>query len=299
MKGALAALVVLAFAAPPGQAARAAAPSSARVVSLRAPSSPRVRLPGGTFMMGSVWADLMYAFALCRKELHGAHCESMQAQRLFRAELNAHPVTLSPFEIDRTEVSVGAYARCVSAGACAPAGFTPGDPRFDRPELPVTFVRWEDAVAYCAWDGGRLPTEAEWEFAARGPSSRTFPWGSFYNSRVCNHGAFSSDETDGIDGFVGLSPVGSFPDGRTPEGLFDMAGNVSEWVADFFSVDEASGEGYSTDPQTNPTGTATSGPHVIRGGSYVDGAAWMRTTHRAFNAIGRAPQVGFRCARGV
>jgi sulfatase modifying factor 1 len=213
----------------------------------------------------------------------------------FLNEEPAHMVSLSPYAIDQTEVRVVDYGRCVSAGVCSPPGFTPGDLRFDRPDLPVSQVRWEDASTYCGWAGGRLPTEAEWELAARGTSSREYPWGETYNPHLCNHGAFAVDETDGSDGFVGLSPVGSFRDGATPEGLVDMAGNVAEWVLDYYEPDEH-GLGYPNASQHNPKGPPTGVGHVIRGGSYLLGTAWMRSAWRSTTPLLARPDVGFRCA---
>jgi formylglycine-generating enzyme required for sulfatase activity len=255
----------------------------------------RVWVAGGSFTMGSSPSDLEQAMAACRREVLGIICDRTVA--LFMAEAPAHEVSLSPYEIDRREVRVDEYLRCVSAGPCAAPSSLPGDPRFARPSLPVTHVRWDDASAYCAWAGGRLPTEAEWEFAARGPSSRTYPWGELYNPRICNHGALADDDTDGTDGFFGLAPVASFPDGATPLGIVDMAGNAAEWVSDYYDIpDPETGFGYPRASQINPTGPTTGIFHVVRGGSYVDGAAWMRAASRRNSDSTGSPTVGFRCA---
>ena len=263
---------------------------------LRPAVGGRVWITGGSFLMGSSQADLERAMATCRRELLGALCER-RPRFEFLAEGPAHEVSLSSFEIDRREVRVDEYLRCVSAGACAAPSFSPGDARFDRPSFPVTHVRWEDASAYCAWTGARLPTEAEWEFAARGASSRPYPWGELYDPRLCNHGALAPDDTDGTDGFLGLAPVASFPDGATPLGIVDMAGNAAEWVSDYYSeVDPETGFGYPHASQINPTGPTTGILHVIRGGSYRDGAAWMRTASRRPPDSSKIfPAVGFRC----
>jgi formylglycine-generating enzyme required for sulfatase activity len=259
----------------------------------------RVWIAGGSFTMGSSPADLEQAMAECRREVLGILCDERGVLELFQAEAPTHEVSLSPYEIDRREVRVDEYLRCVSAGACAAPRFSPDDSRFDRPSLPVTHVRWDDASAYCAWSGGRLPTEAEWEFAARGPSSRTYAWGELYNPRLCNHGALAPDDTDGTDGFFGLAPVASFPDGATPLGIVDLAGNAAEWVSDYYDIDKETGFGYPHASQVNPTGPASGALHVVRGGSYVDGAAWMRAASRRPADSTGSPTVGFRCANAT
>jgi formylglycine-generating enzyme required for sulfatase activity len=273
---------------------------AAGIVALRPPLERRVRIAGGKYVMGSTASEMVRAVKLCEHEPWGARCGGPRDEvgPWIRAEGNAHEVTLNDFEVDRTEVTVQRYGRCVAAGACAPPAFPSGDARYDRPELPVTHVRWEDAVAYCTFIGGRLPTEAEWEHAARGRAGHTFPWGDLYNAHLANHGAWADDPTDGRDGFVGLAPVGSFPDGATATGLLDMAGNAAEWVFDFYDRDDE-GYGYGRGAVVNPKGPPY-GPfgHVIRGGSFRDAAHWLRTAaRRAFPYSSR--EIGFRCAYDV
>ena len=260
--------------------------------------------------MGSSQADLSNALALCRQEVFRARCDREGTGLLLLAEYHPHEVLLSSFEIDRTEVSVGDYARCVATGSCAATAFPPGDPRFDNPVFPVTHVRWEDATLYCTWAGGRLPTEAEWEFTARGAAERIFPWGNIYNPHLANHGALAPEETDATDGYEGLAPVTAFADGATPEGVLNLAGNAAEWVADFYDLDP-NGVGYpDVKPQVNPKGPLTGGYHAVRGGSYTGwnvlgpsgpqhaaGAVWLRGAARSMRASVRAADVGFRCAR--
>jgi formylglycine-generating enzyme required for sulfatase activity len=272
------------------------------VHALRVPQRLWVRVPGGTFVMGSSPTEMVRATQACRREILRSRCEEpiLQTSGIvgsFRSEVPAHDVTVSTFEIDRTEVPVAAYARCVASGVCASPSYTPGDPRFDRPELPVSHVRWEDAATYCQWARARLPTEAEWEYAARGNTGRDWPWGAFYNPHLANHGAYAPDETDGTDGYLGLAPVEAFSDGATPLGVLQMSGNVAEWVFDWWDIDENGFGGYETKPQTNPTGAKHGIGHVVRGGSYVQGQAWIRAAARGTPALLRSANVGFRCAK--
>jgi formylglycine-generating enzyme required for sulfatase activity len=280
------------------------------VLVLKVPSPSRVHIPAGRFTMGSEPTDMQRALALCRREVDRQSCDIPGVSQIFRSEGHAHEVVISAFEMDRTEVTVGAYARCTAVGVCRAPGFTPGDRRFDRADLPVVMVSWDDAATYCKWSGGRLPTEAEWEFAARGPTAREYPWGAFYNPHLCNHGSFSgTDETDASDGFAGLAPVGSFPDGATPLGLLDMAGNAAEWVDGRLALDDEL-FGYPAAAQVNPSGVPEGFqvlplPHVARGGSFMDGAAWMRGAARGGSRkwegeapLQRSVSIGFRCAYG-
>ncbi len=241
-------------------------------------------------------SDLDRVMDLCRKEVRGTELTCERLAQEFRDELPRHEVFLSPFSIDQREVRVDEYARCVSAGACTAPRFTPGDGRYDRPDLPVTNVAWDDAAAYCAWAGGRLPTEAEWEFAARGTAGRDFPWGDVYNPSLCNHGSVANDETNADDGFVGLAPVGSFPDGATPDGILDLAGNAAEWVSDYYERPTEPGAGYPSGSQVNPTGPSSGALHVVRGGSFVNGAIWMRAAWRGSTELVSSYDIGFRCA---
>jgi formylglycine-generating enzyme required for sulfatase activity len=274
--------------------------AAAGIVVLRPSLERRVRIAGGKFVMGSTASEMDRAIKLCQREPLGARCDGMRADvgPLIRAEGHAHEVTLADFEIDRTEVPVRRYARCVAAGACSPASFPSGDARSDQPELPVTHVRWGDASAYCTWIGGHLPTEAEWEHAARGRAGHTIPGGDLDNPHLTNPGAWSDEPSDARDGFVGLAPVGSFPDGATASGLLDMAGNAAEWVADWYDRDD-DGYGYSRGAQVNPKGPPFGQMgHVVRGGSYREAAHWLRTAaRRAWPFASR--EIGFRCAYDV
>ncbi len=270
--------------------------SVSAVVTLRVPQAGRVRVPGATFMMGSTPEEMVVATHLCRREVPPKRCEDIAAD--LRLEGWAHNVTLSTYEIDRTEVTVGAYARCVDAGYCAPSGLAIADARFGRPDLPVVMVKKSDADDYCHFVNGRLPTEAEWEYAARGPTRRRFPWGNLYNAHLCNHGTIGATSEDATDGYEGLAPVGSFPDGAGPFGTLDQAGNAEEWVADTFDGITPDGFGYEPADVKNPKNT-TGDRSIVRGGSWDHGALWQRSTMRHISITLRSATVGFRCAYDV
>lgn len=270
---------------------------AAAVVALRSPGPDQIFIPASTFTMGSREPDLDQVIALCKKEIRlEEYCD-----KVFMTELEAHEVMLSAYAIDRTEVTVRAYRRCVEMGRCAEPPYGSGGQRFDRPEYPVTLVTWSDADSYCRFAGGRLPTEAEWERAARGRTGREFPWGSLYNEHLSNHGALGLDNgllgvenTDDGDGFLELAPVGSFPAGRTPDGIDDLAGNVEEWVSD--AVDDIFNLRYAAVSEVNPKGGSVGLFRAVRGGSYQAGAAWLRGATRSFRpGTERQPYRGFRC----
>lgn len=287
----------------PAPAARAPAEG---IVALKEPLERRVRISGGKFVMGSTAAEVQRGRELCFQEPAGArYCQDdSEEYRLMFSEQRPHEVTVRDIDLDRTEVSVARYRRCVAAGACSPPGFVAGDARFDRGELPVTHVTWDDAESYCRWTGGRLPTEAEWEHAARGRGGHAFPWGDLYNPHLANHGSLSEDETDARDGYAGLAPIGSFPDGATQTGLLDMAGNAAEWVFDYYDRD-ADGLGYRSTAVVDPKGpTSSQFGHVVRGGSYRTGGYALRTAARRFawgagGIVSSSREIGFRCAYDV
>ena len=258
---------------------------------LRARGSLMIRVPASEFVMGSTSAEVIDATVLCEHEPLATSCD----ERSFADESPSHRVRLSGFLLDRREVTVGEFDACVRVGRCKPPPFERGASRFRQTDFPVTLVTWDDAQAFCAFRGARLPTEAEFERAARGRTGRRFPWGQLPNTRLANHGRLGIDVTDGADGFSELSPVGSFNAGRTPDGFLDLAGNAAEWVQDRYANQYSDAE--QNDPQ-GPDPSQASSARVVRGGSYESPMAWLRGAARgAYLPSERRPSLGFRCAR--
>ena len=211
-----------------------------------------------------------------------------------------------PFFIDETEVTNGQYAQCVAAGACAqpqrntatyhPAYF--GDPAYD--DYPVIFVSWYQAEAFCDWRGARLPSEAEWEMAAGFDPNQSivlrFPWGDAFDGtkvNYCDTGCTRDVRDSRVDdGHRDTAPVGSYVDGRSPIGAYDMAGNVMEWVGDWYDP-----RYYESSTDTNPFGPAEGEFKAIRGGSWLSSAEELRVVVRSsFDPSVARANLGFRCA---
>lgn len=263
------------------------------LVALRAPASTMVLVPRSTFVMGSTPLDVIDAAIECGPGAFGERCKDTA----FANEMPQRRVTLSAFWLDRTEVTVADYQHCVQLGRCRPVPFEDGARRYARPELPMSMVTWDDARTYCEARGARLPTEAEFERAARGVGARRYPWGNLYNSHAANHGRIGIANTDDGDGFEEAAPVGSFPSGRTAEGFLDLAGNVAEWVHDRYFPSYPPGE--ATDPR-GPDASAAGSTRVVRGGHYQTAAPWLRGAARVpADPQIRRPYVGFRCARSA
>jgi formylglycine-generating enzyme required for sulfatase activity len=211
-----------------------------------------------------------------------------------RDERPRHRVQVAAFQLDRQEVTNGRYRACVAAGACQKPALNSSHLRnhyYDDPaytDYPVAFVNWEQARAFCGWSGGRLPTEAEWEMAARGPepSVRIYPWGDQpADCRLANMGGPGSCLGD-------TDRVGRRPEGRSPFGVDDMAGNVWEWVSDWYDASY-----YSRSPATNPTGPDHGSLKVMRGGCWLSTGDSLRVSCRKAELPSTwGYNIGFRCA---
>jgi Tol biopolymer transport system component len=242
-----------------------------------------VYVPGGTFLMGSTGAQIDVARALC-DEYPDDYGKCKQAP--FEDESPQHAVTLEGFWLDRTEMTNAQYALCAAEGACR-ASRLASNPAYNGDDYPVAGIPWQDAVDYCMWAGGRLPTEAEWEYAARGTEGTIFPWGDEFD---CAGGNFWDSGTGCDDGYPEPAPVGSFPVGTSWCGAMDLAGNVWEWV------DDAYGR-YPAETQVNPSDADSGGERILRGGSWGYLPAFSRAAYRyPVPPAADYLAVGFRCA---
>ena len=217
-----------------------------------------VSIPAGEFIMGSDKSD-------------------------FAREGPAHIVYLDAFYIDKYEVTNDQYRACVGGRACLKIQKTDYIDDPDLADHPVVNVTIDWARKYCKWAGKRLPTEAEWEKAARGTDERTYPWGEGID---CDHAQY-------LDCGGQTVPVGSKPAGVSPYGAHDMAGNVWEWTSDLFKEDY-----YQTSPEHNPKGGERGNEWVFRGGSWTEEAPYLSSTYRTwYNPNAQYYNLGFRCVR--
>jgi formylglycine-generating enzyme required for sulfatase activity len=230
------------------------------------PNPPMVFVPAGPFMMG---------------------CNEAVDDRCLAGEKPYHEVVLSAYHIDATEVTVGDYRACMQACVCSRPG--PGFDPDAHASLPVVGVSLAQAGQFCGWLARRLPTEAEWEKAARGTDGRLFPWGN--TAPACDQAAVLGCAFDAASGVP--FPVGTFsPQGDSPYGARDMAGNVWEWVTDAYAAYDPHGP---ADPQ-GPDGGAL---RVWRGGSYLQPDADLRVSRRFPATLPAYHALGFRCATSM
>jgi len=237
-----------------------------------------VFIPAGPFVRGSSDQQISAWTSAC-----GSACRADQ----FLDEAPQRTITLQGFYIDRTEVTVAQFKEFVEETGYQTTAEQKGDPvqytwrSFDSPDRqshPVRWMTWHDANAYCRWAGKRLPTEAEWEKAARGEDGRTWPWGN--------------DWDDGRVPQGDTVPADAYQSGASPYGVLGMAGNVWEWVADWY---DATYYGYAAD--ANPLGPGETSDKVLRGGGFNNARWALRAAHRHFGgAAGYATDHGFRCA---
>ncbi len=271
---------------------------------------PMVRIPAGEFVMGSTLEQIDQTFADCERQTHNQCTDEtpfIRNENIFEDEKPQHKVYLDLYFIDQFEVTNTRYAECVSAGACRSpnaSSFTRasyyGNPEFDN--YPVVNVNWFDANTYCQWHEARLPSEAEWEKAASWSDltqeKYIYPWGNNFDGTLVNFCdiscAWDWPNKNFDDGFADTSPVGNYPGGVSPYAVYDMAGNVWEWVNDWYQNDY-----YSTlgDNASNPQGPLKGDLRVLRGGGFSNYDNNVRTTYRdGYNPSNPVFSIGFRCA---
>jgi formylglycine-generating enzyme required for sulfatase activity len=240
-------------------------------------------VPAGCFMMGSAEDEIDSVFEMCKEARGEGSCDRGR----FDDEKPQHKICFDePFWIDVYEVTNAQY------GEASPdcTAYSSDD---DQPRICID---WHDSQAHCESRGARLPTEAEWEYAARGPDGSVYPWGNtFDGSRLnfcdtnCLHG-HSDKSAD--DGYANTAPVGTYPGGASWVGAYDLSGNVWEWVNDWYAAS------YPAEAQVNPTGPGSGELRVMRGGSWGDALDFARAAERGRDTPGgRSDGIGFRCAR--
>jgi eukaryotic-like serine/threonine-protein kinase len=241
-----------------------------------------VLVPAGEFIMGS------------------------DSEMAYGIEQPIHNIYLDTFYVDKYEVSIANYKLCVADGGCSkPLGIRSNSrpDYYDNSEYdnyPVINIEWDMAMAYCNWRGAELPTEAQWEKAARGVDAFTFPWGESFDGSIVNfcdkNCPFDSWKSiDDDDGFGDTAPVDSYPEGVTSYGAYNMAGNVWEYVADFYSETY-----YAESPSENPQGPTSGEYHVLRGGAWSETSDFVRTTVRVWDNPPNAYWAfGMRCVRDL
>jgi formylglycine-generating enzyme required for sulfatase activity len=270
--------------------------------------STRADVPAGRFLRGSTDTDIAIGIRICRDTYFKPdNCTASW----FEAESPQRSIHIDRFLIDQYEVTNLRYRACVAAGACAPVRWAecvkfdlasrswstsaPGHKDARSPQHPVVCTTWDQAQTFCAWSGGRLPTEAEWEKAARGTDGRPFPWGKEWNETSLNWGDLSPNGSFGSsDGASGATPAGSYPASVSPYGAHDMAGNVWEWTQDWYTTDFYAHSGDENPVNRTP---APADGRIVRGGSWSFAGNGARAAYRYYQAPDTLDDaIGFRCA---
>ncbi len=259
-----------------------------------------VLVPAGSFEMGSTAEEIDFGFEMCQQAAdNDAECQRVWVEDEAQNGDNTQ-IFSQPFWIDKYEVTRAEYQRCVEAGACTE---TPSSAYSTDDDQPINRVTWYQAQDYCEWRGAQLPTEAQWEYAARGPDRLIFPWGNEFDGTLANHcdrncgnsdwgSSFNYVNEENDDGFAITSPVGSFPAGASWVGALDMSGNVWEWTSTIY--DDFAYPYDATDGRENADSDAR---RVVRGGSFDDASSALRVAGRFGNLVGFDDFiVGFRCA---
>jgi len=299
--------------------------------------SEMVTVRAGWFTMGANEAEIRNLGQACKRQLGQSnwYCGQLMkgvsdlntialalrgirlSSRLPTGDAYHRKVYLGRYEIDRYEVTVADYRKCVVGGGCSVSSLVAGDTRYLKDTWPMVNVSWDEAAGYCKWRGKRLPTEAEWEKAARGTKARRWTWGNQVRLRGANHGKLDSPVVTLTRGFLNPRPLpggdyvpapdpsdgaryavppGTMVWSEGPYGTFDMSGNVAEWVQDYWSE-----TGYKGLGKYNPVRRLSAAGNrwrVVRGGSWLLPKMFTRTYMRLNSQfLPRSEHVGFRCAR--
>ena len=248
---------------------------SPNTITTQKDSAVMVFVPAGDFLMGTSDADI---------ELYKEIFPLRNISR-FDNERPQRTVYVDAFYIDQLEVTNQQYKQFLTETGYVTKQYLDYPPH-NIDNQPAVVLEWSDAAAYAEWAGKRLPTEAEWEKAARGTDGRIWPWGNVWDPTKLS----GNDGTGLIDGYKLTAPVGQFPQGASPYGALDMAGNLWEWVSDWYKEDY-----YDDAPYMNPKGPETGDGHVLKGGSWAENLDFTRCANRSGGNPGSLIR-GFRCA---